>query len=188
MDTASIDSSEVGTEVQTFMLVWGAHDIDNLSEFLRFSSKNVMLVFVTQTGFKEIVRSRLESSTGNIRIEEVSIEAIDDRPVPPDEKAKHQEKVKTIVDELLDLMLRYEALIYFYSPVNLDDQRKIEKISALLQADNKKIEQLNELLIKSDLAAITGRILWLTQPIVAKELLNDFISKDIISVSDLLIG
>lgn len=185
-NTASIDSSEVGTEIPTFMVVWGAHEIDNLSEFLRFNTENVMMVFVTQTGFKEEVRGRLESSKGNIHVEEVSIGDIDKRPVEPDEKAKHQEKIKTVVQELLDLMLRYEALVYFYSPFNLDDQQKIDKIMAVLHINIGELDQLRELLIKSDLAAITGRILWLKQPVVAKELLNDFINKDAISVSSLV--
>lgn len=132
------------------------------------------------------MRGRLESSRGNIRVEEVSVEAIDERLVRPEDKAKHQEKIKTIVQELLDLMLRYEALIYFYSPFNLDDQQKISKVMAILHIDDAKLDQLRELLIKADLAAITGRILWLKQPIVAKELLNDLINEDAISVSSLV--
>jgi hypothetical protein len=83
-------------------------------------------------------------------------------------------------------MLRYEALVYFYSPFKLDDQQVISKVLAILKIDNTKLDQLKELLTKSDLAAITGRILWLKQPAVAKELLNDFISKDVISISDLV--
>lgn len=186
VDTASIDSNEVSTEIKTFMVVWGAYEIENLSEFLRFTAGNVMIVFVTPTGFKETVRGRLELSKGNIHVEEVSIGDIDERPVEPDEKAKHQEKIKTVVQELLDLMLRYEALVYFYSPFNLDDQQKIKQVLAVLNINNDELDQLKELLIKSDLAEITGRIFWLKQPIVAKELLNDFISKDVISVSDLV--
>jgi len=186
VDTASIDSSEVDAEIPTFIVVWGAHYIDNLTEFLRFSAENVMMVFVTQTGFKDEVRGKLESFKGNIRVKEVSIGDIDERPVEPDEKAKHQEKIKTVVQELLDLMLRYEALVYFYSPFNLDDQQKIKKVLAILHINKDELDQLKELLIKSDLAEITGRIFWLKQPVMAKELLNDFICKEVISVSDLV--
>ena len=186
VDTASIDSNEVSTEIKTFMVVWGAYEIENLSEFLRFATENVMIVFVTPTGFKEMVRGRLELSKGNIRVEEVSIRDIDERTVEPDEKAKHQEKIKTVVQELLDLMLRYEALVYFYSPFDLDNQQKIKQVLAVLNINNDKLDHLKELLIKSDLAEITGRILWLKQPVVAKDLLNDYISKDAISISDLV--
>jgi len=186
VDTASIDSSEVNTEIKTFMVVWGAHDIDNLSEFLRFIANNVMIVFVAPTGFKEEVRRRLESSGGNIHVKEVSIEDIDKRPAEPDEKAKHQEKLKNVVEDLLDLMVKFEALIYFYSPFNLNDQQKIKKVLAALDINSDKLDQLRELLIKSDLAEITGKILWLKQPVVAKELLSDFISQDVISINDLV--
>lgn len=185
-DTVSIDSSEIVTAIPTFVVIWGAHEIDNLSEYLRFHTDNVKMVFVTPTGFKEIVRGRLESSQSNIHVEEVCIGDIDRRPVEADEKAKHQEKIKTVVQELLDLMVRYEALVYFYSPFNLDDQQKIDKIMTVLHINNTQLDQLRELLITSDLAAITGRILWLKQPVVAKELLNDFINKDAISVSSLV--
>ncbi len=184
--TASIDINEVSPKIQTFMIVWDAYITENLSEFLRFAAENVMIVFVTKTVFKETVRDRLELPQGNFRIEEVCVEDIDKRLAKPDEKAKHQEKIKTVVQELLDLVLRYEALVYFYSPFNLNDQHIIKKILVVLNIDNTKLDQLKELLIISDLAAITGRILWLKQPVVAKELLNDFISNDVISVSDLM--
>lgn len=58
-DIASVDGNEVDDQIQTFVVVWGAHDIDNLSDFLRFNTKNVTMVFVTQKGFKETVRGRL---------------------------------------------------------------------------------------------------------------------------------
>ncbi len=183
---ASVDGNEIDKKIQTFIIVWGAHEIDNLSDFLRFAAENVTIVLVTLTGFREAVRGRLESSGGNIHVEEMTVEAIDERLVRPEDKAKHQEKIKTIVQELLDLMLRCEALVYFYSPFNLDDQRKINKVMEILHIDNAKLDQLRELLIKSDLAAITGRILWLKQPIVAKELLSDFINSDAISVTSLV--
>lgn len=185
-DIASVDGNEVDGQIQTFIVVWGANDIDNLSDFLCFAAENVTMVFVTPTSFKETVQGRLESSRENIHAEEVYIGDIDKRLVGPDEKAKHQEKIKTVVLELLDLMLRFEALVYFYSPFNLDDQQKIDKVMAVLHIDNAKLSQLKELLIKSDLAAITGRILWLKQPVVAKELLNDFINTDAISVGSLV--
>jgi hypothetical protein len=145
-----------------------------------------MIVFVTKTSFKDTVRSRLESFKGNIHVRDLSISDIDKRLVGPDEKAKHQGKIKTVVQELLDLMLKYEALVYFYSPFNQDDQQKIEKIMTVLHINVGELEQLKELLIKSDLAAITGKILWLKQPVVAKELLNDFINRDIIPVDTLV--
>jgi hypothetical protein len=185
-NVASVDSNEVDKKIQTFLVIWGAHEIDNLSDFLRFAAANVTIVLVTLTGFREAVRSRLESLRGGIRVEEVCVEAIDERLVRPEDKAKHLEKIRIVVQELLDLMLRYEALVYFYSPFNLDDQHKINKIIAILDINLGELDQLRELIIKCDLAAITGRILWLKQPIVAKELLNDFINKDIISISSLL--
>ncbi|MFC1928824.1 hypothetical protein ACFLXK_04390 [Chloroflexota bacterium] len=188
VDIASVDGNEIDKTILTVIVVWGANEIDNISDFLRFTAENVMVVLVTPTAFREEVLSRLKTFKGNIRIEEISIEAIDTRQVSREDKEKHQEKIKTVVSELLDLMLRYEALVYFYSPVNLDDEQKTNNIMTILEIDHAKLEQLRELLIKSDLAAITGRILWLKQPNVAKELLNDFITKDAISISSLAMG
>jgi hypothetical protein len=180
----SIDGREVDDRIPTIVLVWNAHEIENLADFLRFTAKNVMLLLVTKTGFLEKVREHIK--VGNIEIKEVTIGDIDKREIGPGEKAIHQEKIKNVVRELLETMQRYEALVYFYSPFNLDDEQISQKIAKVLNVDVVELDQLRELLIKSDLAAITGRILWLKQPLVAKELLNDFINDDTIPIVSLV--
>ncbi len=182
----SIDGREVDDRIPTIVLVWNAHEIKNLADILRFTAKNVMLVFVTKTGFLETVRERIEVSIGNIEIKEVTIGDIDKREIGPGEKAIHQEKIKYVVQELIETMQRYEALVYFYSPFNIDDEQISQKIAKVLNIDVVELDQLRELLIKSDLGAITGRILWLKQPLVARELLSDFINDDTIPIVSLV--
>lgn len=186
IDTSRIDGSEISKLIQTFLIVWGADEIDNLAEFRRFTAGNVTVVLATKTDLKDVVRTRLESSLGPIPIEEVSIKEIDERIAEPEEKKKHQDKIKVIAKELAELILKFEALLYFYSPFTLDDREKINRVMKILEINESALSHLRELLVINDLAAVTGRIMWLKQPVVAKDLLKDFVDNGAILIDDLM--
>jgi hypothetical protein len=186
IDTSRIDSGELSNLVPTFLIIWGAEEIDNLAELLRFAARNIMVVLVTKTELKQTVRGRIDTFLGAMRVEEVSIREIDERVAEPGEKKKHQEKIEAIADELVGLMLKLEALLYFYSPFTLDDAEKIKRVMKVLKVDESGLSHLREVLVKNDLAAITGRIIWLKQPLVAKGLLKEYIDNGTISIDDLM--
>ncbi len=186
IDTSRIDGSEISNLTQTFLVIWGADEIENLADFRSFAAKNVTLMLVTNTDLKENLRTRLEPLLRTMRVDEVSIQEIDERIAEPGERKKHQEKIEVIAKGLVELMLKFEALLYFYSPFTLDDGEKINRVMKVLQINEGSVSHLRELLVDNDLAAITGRIIWLKQPVVAKDLLNDFIDNGAILIDDLM--
>ena len=186
IDTSRIDPSELNSLVRTFLIIWGAEEIENLAELLKFAASNIMVVLVTKTDLKPTVRKRIDTFLGAMRVEEVSIKEIDERVAEPSEKKKHQEKIESIANELVGLMLKLEALLYFYSPFTLDDAEKIKRVMKVLKVDESGLSHLREVLVKNDLAAITGRIIWLKQPLVAKGLLKEYIDNGTISIDDLM--
>jgi len=186
IDTSRIDPSELNSLVRTFLIIWGAEEIENLAELLKFAASNIMVVLVTKTDLKPTVRKRIDTFLGAMRVEEVSIKEIDERVAEPSEKKKHQEKIESIANELVGLMLKLEALLYFYSPFTLDDGEKINKVMKILNINENGLSHLREVLVKNDLAAVTGRIIWLKQPLVAKGLLKEYIDNSTISIDDLM--
>jgi hypothetical protein len=189
MDTSRIDPSELSKFIPTFLIVWGAGVIENLNELLRFAASNIMLILVTNTELKDTVRSRIDPHhLGAMQIKEVSIKEIDERTAEPGEKQRHQEKVEVIAKELVGLMLKFEALLYFYSPFMLDDARKLNRVMKILQIDKSAVSHLGALLIENELAAVTGQIIWLKQPLVAKDLLKNYLDNGDISIDDLMAG
>lgn len=186
IDTARIDGREINELTKTFLVIWGADGIDNLADFRKFAAPNVTLVLVTNTALKETTRSRLAPLLRTMRIEEVSIKEIDDRLAEPGEKKKHQEKIESIANELVGVMLKLETLLYFYSPFSLDDREKMNRVMKVLDIDESRFSHFREVLVKNDLAAVTGRIIWLKQPLVAKGLLKEYIDNGTISIDDLM--
>lgn len=186
IDTAHIDGGEINEHTQTFLVIWGADEIDNVADFRKFAAPNVTLMLITKTALKETVRSKLAPLPRAIRIEEVYIKEIDERTARPSEKQEHQAKIEVIAKELVELMLKFEALLYFYSPFTLDDEKKIKRVMRVLQIDDSAVSHLGKLLVENDLAALTGRIMWLKQPLVAKGLLNEYIDNGAISIGDLM--
>lgn len=182
----NVSATEINDYIQTIIFIWGAHEISNLSEFLMFNKRNAMLVFVCKSAFKEKVREKLEAFGTRISVFELHIPEIDERKITADEQEIHRRKIAAIVENLTDLLLKYEALIYFYSPLYLEDRETEKKIRNILNIDQTQASQLNNLLLKNDLASITGRILWLKQPIVAKDLLNNYIDENVFPINDLM--
>lgn len=186
-DLTDIDSKFYG-DIETFIIIWGAHEIDNLSEYLRFVTSKTSLIFVTKTSFKDDrVINKLRSSVKNLNIREISIAAIDQKTVSPRELLlQHENKIKLIAQNTIDLVLRLEALIYFYSPLHSNDKKSMRKIAKILKIDEDQLEYLKRVLLENDLADVTGSIIWLKQVGVAKLLLNNYISKDIFIIENLI--
>ena len=181
-----VSDAEINDDIRTIIFVWGAHEIDNLSEYLMFNKRNTMLIFVCKSAFKEDVYKGLEDSGFHMSLRELHILEIDQRKITPDERELHGQKIATIAENLTNLLLRYEALIYFYSPSYLDDRETKNKIRNLLKINETEANQLDNLLLSNDLASITGRIFWLKQPVVAKDLLNEYINQNIFSIDYLM--
>jgi hypothetical protein len=185
-DLGNIDDREIDDDTSAFIFVWGAHEIQNASEYLKFFKSKTTMVFVTKTSFKETVISRLQSFGKPVDIQEVSVKSIDQREISVEELNKHEAKIKSLVKETMEILLRLEALIFFYSPLNAKDRSKINKIERILKISSIQFVQLREMLLKNDLIALTGDIIWLKQPGVVKSLLNDYINKDIFKIDELV--
>ncbi len=123
----------------------------------------------------------------HILLQELRIPEIDGRKITANERKIHEQKIATIVADLTNLLLRYEALIYFYSPFYLNDLATKEKIRNILKIKQTQAKQLEDLLLQNDLASMTGKILWLKQPVVAKVLLRDYIDQNIFPIDDLMV-
>jgi hypothetical protein len=81
---------------------------------------------------------------------------------------------------------KLEALIYFYSPLRLDDNESMKKIVKILGISKSQLENLKRILLEADLAAVTGKIIWLKQAGVAKSLLSNYIDQDIFIIENLI--
>lgn len=182
----NVSVTEINDHIPTVIFVWGAHNISNISEFLMFNKRNVMLVFVCQLVFKEKVLDELRNFRGHIQIQEIHIFEIDQRQVSVDEQEIHRRKIHCLVEDLTELSLMYEALIYLYSPFFLNDRERKKRVRKILGINQSQVDQLNNLLLNNDLASVTGRILWLKQPIVAKDLLKNYIEKNIFPIDNLM--
>lgn len=187
MNLENIGTSEINDDIATTIFIWGAHEISNISEYLMFNKSKVMLVFVCKSAFKNDVENKLKNFGGSISIYDLYISEIDKREVSTDEREKHRLKVNTLVETLSELLLKYEALVYFYSPFYLNNSEVKRKIRNVLQINQKQLDQFNDLLLKSDLASMTGRILWLKQPVIAKESLSNYLDSGIFNIEDLVI-
>lgn len=145
-----------------------------------------MLVFVCKTGFEQEVELKLRESNLSIVINDISIAEIDAREVSTAERKKHSQIVESLVNSVTDLVLRYESLIYFYSPFHQQDQKLRSKVKDILGINEHQHQQLDKLLLQYQLASRTGDILWLKQPLVAKDLLKNYIDQDIFIIEDLI--
>jgi hypothetical protein len=182
----NVSISELNDDISTIVFIWGAHEISNLSEYLMFNKQKTMLVFVCKSAFKSDVENKLKNFGGAISIRDLYISEIDKREAGTDEREKHRQKIGTLVETVTELLLKYEALVYFYSPFYLNSSEKKNKIRNALQINQKQIDHLNELLLQNDLASITGRILWLKQPVIAKELFNDYLNNKTFNIDNLM--
>lgn len=183
----NISTSEINERIATIVFIWGAHEIDKLSEYLIFNKKNVMLVLVCKSAFKDKVYDKLKSFGGSISIQDLYISEIDKREVSTKERETHQHKINNVVRSLTERLLKCEALIYFYSPFYPDDPKLKNKIRSILRINQTQLNQLFTLLKQNDLASKTGSILWLKQPIMAKKLLNDYINDGTFNIEEMVI-
>ena len=178
-----LDRSEISQLVKTNILIWGMpHQLPNISEYLQFSSPKTSIIIVTKSGFEEELISKIKDYVPDIQ--EVVLLAIDNRTVTPKEISAHESKIKLIVASTTDLLLRYEALIYIYSPVIVTDGA-LDKIRTILSISASGEQQLRSTLIDNDLATLTGDVLWLHHPSVSRTLLKRYIEEGIFSI-DLL--
>ncbi len=183
----NISTSEIDERIATIVFIWGAHKIENLSEYLMFNKQNVMLVFVCPSVFKDKVYEKIIDFGGSISTQDLCISEIDKRGVSTKESEAHKQKISTVVRNLRELLLKCEALIYFYSPFYPSDTELKKKISSILKINQIQLNQLFTLLLQNNLASITGKILWLKQPIIAKELLNDYINNGTFHIEEMVI-
>ncbi len=183
----NVSHAEINDDIRTFIFVWGAHVITNLSEYLMFNKRNAMLVFVFKSGFEQDIAEELHASGTHLLLDELHMPAIDGQKITPDEQKSHKRKIATIAADLINLLLKYEALIYFYSPLYSDDLATKRKMRNILKIKQTQAKQLEDLLLQNDLASMTGKILWLKQPVVAKVLLSDYIDQNIFPIDDLMV-
>lgn len=152
-----------------------------------FNKRNAMLVFVFKSGFEQCIAEELHASGTHLLLQTLHMPAIDGQKITPDEQKSHKRKIATIAADLINLLLRYEALIYFYSPLYSDDLATKRKMRNILKIKQTQAKQLEDLLLQNDLASMTGKILWLKQPVVAKVLLRDYIDQNIFPIDDLMV-
>ena len=183
----NIITSEINEKIATIVFIWGAHEIQTLSEYLMLNKKNVMLVLVCKSAFKDRVYDKLGSFGGSISIQDLFISEIDNREVSTKEHEMHQHKIDTLVESLKEYIKKCEALIYFYSPFYPDDSKLKNKIGSILKINQAQLDQLFILLKQNNLASKTGGILWLKQPIIAKKLLNDYINDGTFNIEEMVI-
>lgn len=184
MENVSI--SEINDDIPTTIFIWGAHEISNISEYLMFYRQKTMLIFVCKSAFKDDVENKLKNFGGSILIQEICISEIDKREISTQEREKHRYKVNVLVKKATELLLKYESLVYFYSPFYLNNLELKKKTRRLLQINQKQLDHLNELLLQNNFASVTGKILWLKQPVIAKELLNNYLNDKTFNISDLM--
>lgn len=185
-DLRGVDSKEISDEVESVIIIWDAHSIENLHDYTKFLKPNVSMVFVTETSLKDSnVLSQLNDYL-KIPISEVHIDSIDLREVTKEEITQHESMIQNALDNEKTLMLKYESLIYFYSPVYLDKEEIMEKISHILNISMDKAIDLKNQLLKNDLAGVTGNIFWLKHSKVAKSNLDRFIGEGLFKIEDLI--
>lgn len=178
--------AELSKEAETYVLIWGAHEIENISDYLIFHKQNTALVFICKSGYEDEVAKRLQSSGGNIDPRIVSLLSIDKREITVDEVSNHEQKISAFVKETSELVLRLEALVYYFSPLRADDQGAQAKMASVLKIDVERLLALRRLMIDGDLAAVTGEIVWLKQPGIARTLLDRFIGDGTFDLADLV--
>ena len=144
------------------------------------------MVFVTPTAFKEEVARRLGTSGASFGLRYAKPTSLDRRSVDLYEIAAHEGKLRAFMEAALDHLKRLEALIYFYSPVRMSDPQVRTKMCGVLSIREDQLGQLTDLLIQSDVAAVTGNIIWLKEPGVARKLLDGFITSGVFPIESLV--
>jgi len=183
----NISDLEIKSNIPTIVFIWGAHEIKEPSDYLKFNKLNVMLVFICKSAFKDKVVEKLRKSGSLISIKDLYISGIGEEEVSSKECVTHERKIYTLVSSLKEQLKKCEALIYFYSPFYLDDPKLINKIRSILKINKTQLNQLFKLLVQSNLASRTGNILWLKQPIIARKLLNDYIDDGTFHIEEMII-
>jgi len=181
----NISESEIKSNIPTIIFIWGAHEIDKPSGYLKFDIDNVMLVFICKSTFKDEVIEKLRKFNDLISIKDLYIPEIGEEEVSSREYVAHEHKIDTLISSLKEQLKKCEALIYFYSPFYTNESILKRKISSILKINLAQLDQLFTLLIQNDLASKTGRILWLIQPIMAKKLLNDYINDGSFNIEEM---
>ena len=185
-DLSGTGISDINQTIENFVMVWGANNIKDLSGYLRFANEKTTLVFVCPSAFKEEVIEKIRLFNKNINVQVISIETIDKRISSTKEMTQHEKKVGAAIQGITDLAMRLEALIYYYSPLYLNDSKKIKKIQRLLGVGSQQLIQLVDILMNNDFAQSTGNILWLKHPSVARTLLSDFLDKGVFDIDNLV--
>lgn len=183
----NISNSEINERIATIVFVWGAHEIEKLSQYLMFNKKNVMLVFVCKSAFRDKVYDKLRSFGGSISIQDLYISEIDNKEISTKERETHKHKIDAVVRNFKECLKKCEALIYFYSPFYPDDPKLKNKIRSILKINQAQLDQLFKLLLQNNFASKTGKIFWLKQPIIAKKLLNDYINDGTFNIEEMVI-
>lgn len=178
---------EINDKIPTILFIWGAHEIENLYDFRIFNKQNVMLVFIYKSAFRDQVHDKLRDFGSLNSIQDLYISEIDEREISTKERERHRHKINTVVRSLTDRLLKCEALIYFYSPFYTDDPKLKNKIGSILKINQTQLNQLFKLLLQNNFASKIGEILWLKQPIIAKELLNDYINDGTFNIEEMVI-
>lgn len=177
------------------MYIWEAQAIDNLSDYLKFWRDRVSLVFVTKSIYKDDLGRRLNSSGASFSLRYAILPSLDPRSVEVQELTEEEEikelnehdgKLRSFMEAELDHLKRLEALIFFYTPVYRTNEQTRRKMCTVMGIEESRLSHLTDNLVQSKVAAVTGNIIWLRQPGVAKKLLDDFITRGVFPVESLV--
>ena len=182
----NIDHLEGNNEINNFIAIWNTHEIENLSDYLKFRKEKTSLILVSPTIHKEKIIEKLHSFTPNLDIKEILVQ-VDDIPEPSQQDINnHKTKIQSITEGTIDLLLKFESLVYFNSPMYLNNTSKVNNVLELLNISEVEFNYFKALLVKNGLAAVIGNILWIKKPEISKQLLNEFISKGVFNIKDLV--
>jgi len=175
---------EVKTEkARLFIFIWGAHLINNISEYLQLKGTDGQLVFICQSGQEDKVGAEIKKITScNIQIVKIPTKlAI----ITEENRKKHDKKIKQIQETERQLILKYEALVYYYFPYRKTSSEITDKIKILLSINADRLEILTQTTINSNILQLTGDILSLQDNAMGRKLLEDFINDGTFSIEQL---
>jgi hypothetical protein len=180
--------AEISKNVETFIVIWGANSIENIVDYLMLNKQNTTLIFVCKQGFEDLnVIAPLQASGGTVNPKKISIASIDTRTITEEDVLVHEQKISSYVEDTSKLLKKMEALVYYYSPLDMEDASIKEKMIKALNINETQFLAMKEHLVKSNLAGVTGTILWLQQPGIAKKLFEKMLDDGTFNLLDLYI-
>lgn len=188
-------AEELNDDGQKFVVVWGADSIENVQDYLSLANEQTTLVFVCIQGSANKIKNQIPKLRSLHQLEDLDYPfESTGKFVSEKEVDKHKKKIKEISvietgkisKEINDLLLKFEALIYFYSPFNIDDAKTKAKIIKLLGMSEEKMFFLITIMTENMIVERVGDLLALSKHDVGRKLLNDYIDGGVFIIDQLL--